>query len=113
MKLTVENYIPNANEVIIKPKRTITVVKKVQEWDEEANANHDPQTEDLQVKEVKKRVDANCQLAEVICVNPNSEFKVGDVIVYTNNSSADFDLIKGSKVIKSFDIKGKVLNEQL
>ena len=63
-----------------------------------------------EVREVKKRVPTNYQLAEVL-VTPTTPRPmvagIGDVIVHRANASIDFDLIKGTKLIRFFDVVGK------
>jgi hypothetical protein len=98
-------FISGEDFYLVKPLREIKLTKKVTIPDEDAEPEKDGTKP---VKEVKKRVPANQQLAEVL-VTPSGNrptlAKVGDTVVYSGRG-IDFDLIKGTKLVRVFEVIG-------
>jgi len=89
---------------LIKPLKEVKVSKKVLEQTDEKDEDGVQLT-----KEVTKKVPAGFQLAEILA-KPSAEkvkFNVGDVIIYRPRSAEDFELIKGTKLIRWFEALGK------
>ena len=99
-------FISGEDYYLVKPLKEVKLTKKVIVPDEGAEPNEDGTKP---VKEVKKRVPANFQLAEVLVVPQSSRQNlaaIGDTIVYRLNSGVDFDLIKGTKLVRFYDVIG-------
>jgi hypothetical protein len=100
-----------AGRSILKPLRVIKITKKIPKLDDEANKDKKP-GDVLETKNVKEKVIANFQLAEVIFTsNVPKVFTIGDVVVFRPGREIELDLIKKTVVVNDFDILGKWINE--
>ncbi len=96
-------FISGEDFYLVKPQREIKVTKKVIVGTDEEDEDGVKIT-----KEEKKRVPANQQLAEVLVKpsGPRAVWEVGDIIVYSGKG-IDFDLIKGTRLVRTFEVIGK------
>jgi hypothetical protein len=96
-------FISGEDFYLVKPLKEIKLTKKVLVETDETDEDGVKQT-----KEEKKRVPANQQLAEVLVVPQGNRatWAVGDTIVYSGRG-IDFDLIKGTRLVRHFEVIGK------
>lgn len=87
---------------LLKPCKVITVSKRVDVPDEEANKDL-KEGEVHKVKRVTRKVIANYQLGTVVATGRDT-IKEGDVVVFKPNRAVPFDLIKGTILVDDFDI---------
>jgi hypothetical protein len=108
---------PCDSMVLIKPLPEIKVEKEFTEYDKEANEGRDTTVdgEEAIMKTEVREVSANMQKGVVLAIdkaglNPLG-YEIGDIIVYPLNAGTDFDLYRDSKLLRSFEVKGKWLGK--
>ena len=92
-------------DVLVKPLPPVMVTKEVVEQiptgetDEDGYNKYDTKTE-------TKEVEANFVTGVVLAIPPGieTEYKIGDTVVYNKKFAIDFDLFKDSKLVKLYDI---------
>ncbi len=99
----------------IKINKRVTVPAETPKPIDPENLDEVQDAAPAETKQVTKKVPANFQLGRVL-VKPQAEkakFEVGEVVVYRGRTGEDFDLIKGSKLIRWFEIIGLWVDETI
>jgi len=108
---------PCDSMILIKPMPEIMIEKEFTEYDEEANEGKDTSAdgEEAIMKTEIRKVPANMQKGIVLAIDKGGmnplPYEVGDTIIYQQNGGVYFDLFKDSKLLKSFEVKGKWLED--
>ncbi len=108
---------PIDSQVLIKPLPEIMIEKEFTEYDEDANKDRDTSMdgEEAAMKTEIREVPTDMQKGIVLAIDKGGlnplPFVPGDTIVYQRGGGVYFDLFKDSKLLKSFEIKGKWLGE--
>ena len=103
-QIETHNIVMGDDFYLIQPLKEVKISKRVIVETGEKDADGVAQT-----KQVTKKVPSGFQLGEVL-VKPSSEkvkFGVGDIIIYRPRTAEDFDLIKGTKLIRWFEALGR------
>ena len=113
-EIDINKYVPIAGKLLIRPYKLMTRMVETTEWvdDEELDqeANSDPMKGDLPAKKpikVKTKAPWEVQLAEVVAIGENTDYKVGDTVVFSLKYVKDFDLFKDVLLMSAYDLYGK------
>lgn len=97
------------DRIIIKPAKFFEYETKEFVKDTEANKGKDPDKDEMVMKEVTNIVRSNIQKATVVAVGDLVKgINIDDTVLYNMRACAQFELIKGYGILKSYDVVGIV-----
>jgi co-chaperonin GroES (HSP10) len=110
-KMTFE---PSDDKVIIKPLKPVMVTKEFpvvpKAQPKDADVDSIPEVKEFE----KRKVEANVQKGVILKLGTDilkltpCPYEVGDVVMFLKNAGIPFELFKDSKLIRRYDILGKV-----
>lgn len=97
-------FTPRPNRVLVLPRKEVKLTKSWVVPDEEKNKDKGP-NDVREVKTVKQKVPANCQIGVVLASGING-IVPGDVVVYRRVNLFEFDLIKKTLLLDDYQVVG-------